>query len=76
MRWYILCKFRGFSTRIYSKLFGISGSNFQRYKLKHCYALSIFRNFILLASLDNDKPMLMRQKCKQGFACRGDVYLQ
>ena len=27
-----------------------------------CYALSIFRNFILLASSDNDKPVLMRQK--------------
>ena len=33
----------------------------------------IFRNFILFASLDNDKPMLMRQKenvNKEGFACR------
>ena len=26
------------------------------------YALSIFRNFILLVSSDNDKSMLMRQK--------------
>ena len=34
----------------------------------NCYALSIFRNFILLVSKDNDKPMLMRLKCKQGFA--------
>ena len=29
---------------------------------RNCFVLSIFRNFILLASLDNDKPMLMRQK--------------
>ena len=29
---------------------------------ENCYALSIFRTFILLASSDNDKPMLMRQK--------------
>ena len=34
----------------------------------NCYALSIFRNFMLLASSDNDKLMLMRQKCKRGFA--------
>ena len=34
----------------------------------NCHALSIFGNFTLLASSDNDKPMLMRQKCKQGFA--------
>ena len=53
----------GFFKENFSKMFGISGSNFQR----NCYALSIFRNFILLASSDNDKPMLMRQKCKQGF---------
>ena len=34
-----------------------------------CYALSIFRVFILLASSDSDKHMLMRQKkCKQRFA--------
>ena len=34
----------------------------------NCYALSIFRVFILLASSDSDKHMLMRQKCKQRFA--------
>jgi len=28
----------------------------------NCYALSIFRVFILLASSDSDKHMLMRQK--------------
>ena len=32
------------------------------------YAFSIFRNLILLASSESEKPMLMRQKCKQGFA--------
>ena len=32
------------------------------------------RNFILLASSDNDKPMLMRQKCKQGFAYRDELF--
>ena len=63
---YILCKFGGFSKGISPKLFGISGSN--RHDNWNCYALSIFRNFILLSSSDNDKPMLMRQKCKQGFA--------
>ena len=30
-------------------------------------ALLVFTNFILLALSDNDKPMLMRQKIKQGF---------
>ena len=34
----------------------------------NCYALSIFRNSILLASSDNENPMLIRQTCKQGFA--------
>ena len=34
------------------------------------YALLRVRNFILLASSDIDKPMLTRQKCKQGFAYR------
>ena len=35
----------------------------------NCYALSIFRVFILLASSDSDKHMLMRQKsAKQRFA--------
>ena len=34
----------------------------------NCYALSIFRAFILLTSSDSDKHMLMRQKCKQEFA--------
>ena len=29
---------------------------------KNCYALSVFKNFILLASSDNDWLMLMRQK--------------
>ena len=29
---------------------------------RNCYALSIFKNFILLASSDNDRPILMRQK--------------
>ena len=29
---------------------------------RNCYALSIFKNFILLASSDNDRPMIMRQK--------------
>ena len=32
------------------------------------HALLVFTNFILLASTDNDKPMLMRQKSKQAFA--------
>ena len=34
----------------------------------NCFAFSIFRVFILLASSDSDKHMLMRQKCKQRFA--------
>ena len=34
----------------------------------NCYALSIFRVFILLAPSDSDKHMLVRQKCKQRFA--------
>ena len=125
-------KFWGFSKRIFPKLFGISGLNFQRWlklfrlqnssyfcvfknapavkqkvwneaenrerdwgetlktprelrasktltprftdfftdyeeittvlQSRNCYALSIFKNLILWASSDNDRPMLMRQK--------------
>ena len=33
----------------------------------NCYALSIIRVFILLASSDSDKHMLMDKKCKQRF---------
>ena len=35
----------------------------------NCYALSIFRVFILLASSNSDKLMLWGKKCKQRFAC-------
>ena len=34
----------------------------RRPRKRYCYALSIFRDLILLASSDNDKSMLMRQK--------------
>ena len=54
------------------KFFGVFQKKFLRNYLvyraqifrdnRYCFVLSIFRNFILLASLDNDKPMLMRQK--------------
>ena len=33
----------------------------------NCYALSIFRVFILLASSDSDKHMLIRQKVQKNF---------
>ena len=36
---------------------------------RNCYVLSVFRNFMLLASLDNDKAYANEaKKCKQGFA--------
>ena len=48
------------------KFFGVFQKKFLRAQIfrdnRNCFVLSIFRNFILLASLDNDKPMLMRQK--------------
>ena len=56
---YIFCKNWDFSKRISPKLFGISGSNFQRW-LKLFF--SIFRGVILLASSDDERRMLMRQK--------------
>ena len=37
----------------------------------NCYALSIFRVFILLASSDSDKHMLMRQKVQTNFRLWG-----
>jgi len=54
--------FEGFSKRISPKLFVISGSKFQSQLKLLCFL--IFRDFILLASSDNDAHMLMRQKCK------------
>ena len=59
---HILCKFRSFSKKIFSETIWYIELKFSEITDRNCYALSIFRNFILLASSDNDKPMLMRQK--------------
>ena len=66
-RYIFICKFWGFSKRFLPNCLVYLAQVFR--DNWNCYALSIFRNFILLASSDNKKPMLMRQKCKQGFAC-------
>ena len=68
---HILCKFWGFSKRISTKLLGILGSTFQR-SLKLLCSFNT-QNFFLLALSDNDKPMLMRKKCIQGFAYTGKL---
>ena len=56
----ILCKYWDFSKRISLKLFGFSGSNLQR--LLKLFFFSIFRGVILLASSDDERRILMRQK--------------
>ena len=83
MRSCILCKFWGSSKTISghklaamlkmpppkdsSETIWYIGLKFSGTTEINSYSLSIFRNFNLLASSDNDKPTLMRQKCKQGF---------
>ena len=83
MRSCILCKFWGSSKTISghklaamlkmpppkdsSETIWYIGLKFSGITEINSYFLSIFRNFNLLASSDNDKPTLMRQKCKQGF---------
>ena len=83
MRSCILCKFWGSSKTISghklaamlkmpppkdsSETIWYIGLKFSGITEINSYSLSIFRNFNLLASSDNDKPTLMRQKCKQGF---------
>ena len=68
MSYHILCLFL---KRISPKVFGISGSNLHKLLELLCSFNIYLKNFILSASSDNDKPMLMRQKnCKQGFAYR------
>ena len=57
---YTICKFEVFLREFVR--------NYLKYRVEifrdnlNCYALSIFRNFVLLASSDNDKPILMRQQ--------------
>ena len=83
MRSCILCKFWGSSKTISghklaamlkmpppkdsSETIWYIGLKFSGITEINSYSLSIFRNFNLLTSSDNDKPTLMRQKCKQGF---------
>ena len=83
MRSCILCKFWGSSKTISghklaamlkmpppkdsSETIWYIGLKFSGITEINSYSLSIFRNFNLLASSDNDKPTLMRQKCEQGF---------
>ena len=53
--------------RISLKLSSISGSNFS--KITEIVMLFKYSEiFLLLTSSDNDKHVLMRQKCEQGFA--------
>ena len=56
MRSYILCKFWGFQ-RDFLRNYLVYPAQIFRDNW-NCYVLSIFTNFILLASSDNDKPML------------------
>ena len=65
MNLYILFKFGGFSKRISPKLFWYIGLKFL--EIPEIVRLSQFRNFILLASSDTDKPILIWQKYKEGF---------
>lgn len=68
MRLYTLCKFEGFSKRTSSKLF------IWNISLKCSEITEIVMRFqnseisCYYSSSDNDKHMLMRQKCQQGFA--------
>ena len=55
-RYIFICKFWGFSKRFLPNYLVYLTQVFR--DNWNCYALSIFRNFILLASSDNKKPML------------------